>query len=663
MAGHLPELFRTSAREIIGEYLPRMIGRPTADVLDDALWRAEVVDPAWQKLPLPCRLLGRQRIGWEPLFDELRKAAYETRGRTVQFRPDVSMRTAEIFKQAVQALAELMAQAVPASTAEPPAPASPPLDGPAHPAVLAAAPPVPAAIDLPGPAIGIDLGTTYSAVAYIDAHGRPVCIPNAVGSVVTPSVVLFEDGAAVVGEEAVRGAALEPHRVAFCVKRDMGASQFHRPINGERLPPEVISSVILRSLKADAERRLGPVSKAVITVPAYFDEPRRKATMDAGRMAGLQVLDIINEPTAAALAYGYQLGFLDPHSGGSSDRLRVFVYDLGGGTFDVTILEITGTDFKAVATDGDVRLGGRDWDEKLVELACADFQRRYGVDPRRDPGTEQELWIAAEIAKKTLTERGRASIYISHAGQRAKVEVTREEFEAATAALVNLTRRTSEIVLRQAGLSWNQIDRLLLVGGSTRMPMIVRMLEEMSGKQPDRSLAPDEAVAHGAALYADLLLRRQGHRGHSEAKFTLKNVNSHSLGIAGIDERTGRRVNHILIPKNTPLPHSARQIFHTARPNQTSVKVEVLEGESPRPESCTLVGVSTIRDLPPNLAAGWPITVSYHYEENGRLQVTAQVKGSENAATATFVRDNNLPESDLLAWSEFVAHESRGMSR
>ncbi len=662
MPGHLPELFRTSAKKIIGESLSKMVGEAKSVLLDDAQYRQRVVDPAWQELPLPCRILGRRRLGWDELFNELRQAAYEPRGATVQFRADVSMRTAEAFKQAVAAVEDLMQDSATARATES-ALRQPAASPDRTTAGAATATAKAGSSDDSAPAIGIDLGTTYSAVAYVDAHGRPTCIPNASGDVVTPSVVLFEEGSTVVGEEALMAAPMEPDRVAACVKRDMGHKTYSKQVNGENLPPEVISSLVLRSLKADAERRFGPVTKVVITVPAYFDEPRRKATMDAGRLAGLEVLDIINEPTAAALSYGYQLGFLDPvHKSQDNQLLRVFVYDLGGGTFDVTILEIRGNSFKAIATDGDVRLGGKDWDEKLIDLAAAAFLEQHGDDPRTDPSTYQELSAAAETAKKTLTERSRAVLYVNHFGKRTKFEVTREEFERATAALVNLTRTTSEIVLRQAGLTWDDIDRLLLVGGSTRMPMIVRMLEQLSGKPVDQSLAPDEAVAHGAALYADLLLKQRDTTGLSQAKFTLTNINSHSLGIVGIDERTKKKINHILIPKNTPLPCAVEQMFKTAKPNQQSVKVEVLEGENSRPEYCTLVGVSVVRNLPKDLAAGWPVNVGYRYEENGRLQVTAKVKGREAPVTATFVRDHNLPEDDLLAWSEYVAHESRLLS-
>lgn len=232
-------------------------------------------------------------------------------------------------------------------------------------------------------AVGIDLGTTYSVIAYINHHGQPTSIPNSNGDVLTPSVVLFGDDGTVVGKEAVLAAPLEPDKVADCVKRDIGSKHYRSPINGELLPPEVISGFILRRLKDDAERKLGPIKKAVITVPAYFDETRRRATMDAGLLAGLQVLDIINEPTAAAIAYGYQAGFLDRSGALRDDKtIRTLVYDLGGGTFDVTLVEMSNQSFKALATDGDVLLGGKDWDEKLVELATRLAKTRATIRKR-----------------------------------------------------------------------------------------------------------------------------------------------------------------------------------------------------------------------------------------------------------------------------------------
>jgi molecular chaperone DnaK len=332
--------------------------------------------------------------------------------------------------------------------------------------------------------------------------------------------------------------------------------------------------------------------------------------------------------------------------------LRVLVYDLGGGTFDVTIVGIKGNAFRALATDGDVRLGGKDWDEKIIEIAAEAFAAQHGQDPREHPVSHQELWLAAEQAKRTLTERTKAVVFVNHAGTRAKVEITRQQFEEATEPLLARTRTTTEIVVRQAGLSFSDIDRVLLVGGSTRMPMVSRMLEELTGRAPDRSISVDEAVAHGAALYADLLLRQKG---SSAAPFSVTNINSHSLGIVGIDPATEEKRNQILIPKNTPLPHTVQATFKTHRDGQPNILIRVVEGESERPEACTQVGVCTVSDLPPNLPKGWPVIVSYSYAQDGRLSVTARLKGQQAAVTTTFQREHRLSASDLTQWSEFVA--------
>ena len=355
--------------------------------------------------------------------------------------------------------------------------------------------------------------------------------------------------------------------------------------------------------------------------------------MDAGQMAGLEVLDIINEPTAAAIAFGYQLGFLDRDGPAAGDEpLRVLVYDLGGGTFDVTIVEIQGNAFKALATDGDVALGGKDWDEQLVDLAAEQFIAAAPRGPATEPASLQELWLAAEDAKKTLTERPQGDHVRQpprHAHQGRGHAAS--EFEERDRRRCSAGRSTTtEIVVRQAGLTWAEIDRVLLVGGSTRMPMVGAMLEELTGKAPDRSVSADEAVAHGAALYADLLLQAAAPQaaaaGSSRSPTSTRTAWASS---ASTRRRAGKR-NQILIPKNTPLPHTVTEdrSRRTSRASRACV-IRVVEGESERPEACIQVGVCTIDDLPPDLPAGSPVQVSYAYEENGQLEVTAQVQGAQ----------------------------------
>jgi molecular chaperone DnaK len=645
-----------------------MAGKPTAFVTQDSSYWQEVIQPSWFGLSLPIRMIGRRKLRWDQFLMDLRSQVFDLTGETVVLRPDLEGRVANVARRFYSEIDEASrpelakasaAKTPPLATAVTPAASN--SQATVAPAVPAVAHDQPATPGKPAEAVvGIDLGTTFSLVAYLDGQGRPCCIPNGAGDLLTPSVVLFEEGGSVVGKEAVLASAMEPDKVAECVKRDMGAKVYRKKVNGEYLPPELISSLILRSLRADAERRLGSVRRAVITVPAYFEETRRRATMDAGRLAGLEVLDILNEPTAAAIAYGYQLGFLDRSCRLTSDRpMRVLIFDLGGGTFDVTIVEIQGTEFKALATDGDVGLGGREWDEKLIDIAAERFRQQFREDPRDNPVSLQELWLAAESAKRTLTERPKAALFVNHLGSRLKVEVTRGEFEDATAALVKRTRLTTEIVVREAALTWPQIDRVLLVGGSTRMPMIARMLEELSGKPPDRSISPDEAVAHGAALYANLLAAQTG-ASPVPAPFSVTNVNSHSLGILGSDPRTGRKVNTILVPKNTPLPRTVTKAFKTLKPNQGSVSIKVLEGESERPEFCNPVGVCAIRDLPPDLPASWPVQVSYTYETNGRLHVAAKLKGHHASVTTDFTRENRMADEDLELWARYVEEDARG---
>jgi molecular chaperone DnaK len=526
----------------------------------------------------------------------------------------------------------------------------PPTEAPSPRAAPASAAPGPTGV--PDPAVGIDLGTTYSVVAYLDPQGRPTSIVNPNGDLLTPSVVLFDDDGVVVGKEAVAAAPIEPDRVADCVKRDMGSSAYRKSIRGEYLPPEVISSMILRQLRSDAERRVGPVARAVITVPAYFDEPRRRATADAGRLAGLEVLDIINEPTAAALAYAYRLGLFDRTGAWRNEKpFKALVYDLGGGTFDITLVELKPGSFRAIATDGDIQLGGKDWDARLMQIGAERFIAARGSDPRDDPSSLQELTLAAEAAKRTLSERTRASMIVSHNGQRLKVDVTRDEFEEATAALLERTRATTEIVAMEARLPWDAIDRILLVGGSTRMPMVTRMLHTLTGKTPDGSLPVDEAVAHGAALYAGLLLQKQ-QSGASRLDFAVTNVNSHSLGLVAIEPETQRRTNQVLIPRNTPLPFSVTRRFKTFKPGQKNVKLTVLEGESELPEACTQIGVCLIRGLPPELPKGWPVEVTYTYQANNRLRIVAKLVGHPAAVTTSFERINDLSEADFAFWVE-----------
>jgi molecular chaperone DnaK (HSP70) len=351
--------------------------------------------------------------------------------------------------------------------------------------------------------LGIDLGTTFSAMAIVDVHGKSAVLPNSEGHPTTPSVVHFyEPGACVVGEEAVKTIVADPENAVQFVKRLMGEEGVSLQFHGEEFTPQAISALILKKLREDAEEALGvPVRKAVISVPAYFNSAQRAATAEAGKMAGLDVLSMINEPTAAAIAHGLE------HFG--KDR-RLLVFDLGGGTFDVTIMDIEGITFKTVASDGDARLGGKDWDDRLLNYVASTFAAKFGADPRDDPQPYQELYQRCIAAKLALSTKPRASIPVNHSGNRTVIEVTQELFEGLTSDLVDRCAATCSQLLEREKLSWTDIDEVLLVGGSTRMPMIRQRVLKMAGQAVAPNINPDECVAIGSAL-AGVLRHHKDH--------------------------------------------------------------------------------------------------------------------------------------------------------
>ncbi len=493
--------------------------------------------------------------------------------------------------------------------------------------------------------IGIDLGTTYSCVARLSREGVPQTIPNREGELITPSVLMVDDGLVIVGREAKRSECVYPERTGVCVKRDMGGARYSKSLGGQSYRPEVLSAMILKRIKADVETRFGTVKHAVITVPAYFDDTRRKATQDAGRIAGLDVLDLINEPTAAALAYAFELHGRHDQPGTFSGELAlnestVLVFDLGGGTFDVSIVRLSPERFETIATDGDVRLGGRDWDERLVEFLAEEFLTRFHSDPRDDPQSLAFLYQEAEHAKHALSARSSTRVMISHAAQRFSIELTRDLFDRLTSDLLARTQATTELVVERSGLSWQQIDRVLLVGGMTRVPHVREMLNRVTNRELDCSLPVDEVVAHGAALHGGILLSRLAGRDERAAAgsahdsstnwavFQAIDVNSHSLGIAvRTPEGYG---NSILIPKNTRLPAACSRIYHTSSRNQRQVRVRVLEGEASEADACVQIGEFVLANLPPNLPERAPIEVVCRYSSDGRISVLGRDVTSES---------------------------------
>src|SRR6266850_340064 len=311
---------------------------------------------------------------------------------------------------------------------------------------------------------------------------------------------------------------------------------------------------------------------------------------------------------------------------------------MGGSPRRGRVVEGGGEDFNALATDGDVMLGGKDWDQRLVDFVAEEFIRKFGVDPREEPNAHGRLWRECEDAKRTLSARTKANIACDYRGNAVRVEVTRQQFQDMTKDLLDRTAFTTRQTLHAAGLEWSEIDRVLLVGGSSRMPSVVEMLRQLSGKEPDCSVSPDESVAHGASLHAGLIL--EFHQGKSPS-FHIRNVNSHSLGVVATDAKTKRPRNAILIPRNTPLPVVARRIFKTQKAGQKSILVQIVEGESPSPDDCSQLGKCTVRHLPPDLPSQTPIEVRFRYEENGRLTVNVQVEGTTKQLQHEIQRENS----------------------
>lgn len=503
--------------------------------------------------------------------------------------------------------------------------------------------------------VGIDLGTTLSAASYIDAEGRTQMIRNNAGGILTPSVVLFDDDDIVVGNPAWDAAVEFPGRVAENAKRDVGAALYRYKIVGQQYPPEVIQGCILRQLRHDIVEALGEDFQAVITVPAYFDEARRKITADSGKMSGLPVLDIVNEPTAAALAFGEQLGYLSP-DGAPEGELKLVVYDLGGGTFDVTVMQLSAGKVRTLSTDGDYELGGIHWDARLADHATDQFRALYPDAREFDDRDQARILRAARGAKHDLSAVPMATLTFAMDGDEMRLPVTREDFEMLTADLVERTVFTTNQAVKAAGLLWDDIDRLLLVGGSTRMPAVRKAMQKISGLKPDDSVHPDEAVARGAAVFARYLM---GVRGIDQAvpKLKVTDVNSHGLGIEGVNQETMRTQNVTLIPRNTPLPFTVTRKFVTKTDNQRSIKIQLLEGESSLPDQCSPLAVAALKHLPPGLPAGTPITVTYNYDSSGRLSVNASVEGMGDQAQIELDRVRGLPEHRVERWKKVICRD------
>lgn len=480
-------------------------------------------------------------------------------------------------------------------------------------------------------AVGIDLGTTNSAVARLDEHHRPVIIPNDLGNPITPSVICFKNGETIIGHEAKElQAAGEPLIAAF-FKREMGVRDFVFHAVGRDYTATDLSALLLKKIKRDVEQSLGQsLTDAVITVPAYFHSPEREATIAAGRQAGLNVLQVVNEPTAAAIAYGYKR---------ANTEQTLLVYDLGGGTFDVTLLRISGEEIRILDSEGDHELGGKNWDDRIVEFLATRFRDEFGSDPFEDAISLSDLLVRAEEAKKRLSSSTSTRISIVHDGNQGRYELDRDTFERITYDLmeraVSLTRKT----LDDQRMTEGDIDGVLLVGGSTRMPMVHQFIEKTFGRPPVVGVNVDEAVALGAAIVA---AERVASASPSGAKFALGgrrtiDVTNHSLGMIALNENRSAYINSIILPKNTQVPCTQTRPYQhrTRRRGANRLEIFMTQGESSSPADVRYLGMHVLHDVPYQEGGTTVIDVEYAYDISGTVDVQGRVRSDGSALKIT----------------------------
>ncbi len=476
--------------------------------------------------------------------------------------------------------------------------------------------------------IGIDLGTSYSMVACVDEHGKPQALADEDQEILIPSAVLFEDDEVLVGTIAKESGAFSPERVVTCVKRYMGDPDWSFKHAGKAYSPEEISSFILRELRRIAEQELGTVGPAVVTVPAYFLDGARKATVRAAEMAGLEVLAIVNEPTAAAVSYGVLEEAVSQ---------TLLVYDLGGGTFDVTILKTKGSsNFEVLGTQGNHRLGGTDWDQKICQHAAEQFHQRFGIDPLDDAMADYDLRVRAENAKITLSHTLSTRLVCQHAGKALTLQLTRDTLGELTRPLLDKTDVEVELALQNTGIGPDGLDLVLLVGGASKMPMVYELMKE-KGRRIELSKHPSQCVALGAALEAArLVARRTAGSGLYKAPagkllegIEVQDRTPHSLGMIALDGE--RPCNATIIPKGSTIPcELERSDFTTTTDNQNTLAIHLVQGETEDPEGCAPVASFDFKGIPPRKAGESQILVTFRYNENTVVEVFARDVKSGN---------------------------------